>query len=60
VEAGTEQLERIAADQPAGLGVAIVEIAGERGQQHVRHEEQAGVDCVARAQFGGGDGSGLL
>ena len=59
-DAGPEELQGIAADEPGGLRIAVIEIAGQRREQHVGHKEQAGVDRVARAQLGGGDGAGLL
>ena len=55
-----EQLEQVAAAQPRGLGVAVVEVAGERREQHVRDEQDARVDRAPLAQLFLGDLAGLL
>ena len=57
---GAEQFQPVAAHEPAGLGVAVVEIAGQRCQQHVGDKQQTGIDRIPGSQLRRGDGARLL
>ena len=57
---GAEDLQQVASEQPRGLGKAIVEVTGQRGQEHVGDKQQAGVERASGAEVVQGEGAGLL
>ena len=54
-DAGAEELDGIAAEEPARLGKTVVEEARERREQHVGNEEQRRVNGVRGAEVLRGD-----